>query len=365
MTQLLRFLLFGFCLLTASAQAADNSPLFEAIGREDKAAIEALLAKGADVNARAFDGTTPLLRAAMYRTKDIAELLLAKGADVNARREGVLGGDTPLHVAAGNLRGIKDVVELLLAKGADINARNRFGATPLYEAVRNGNKDVADLLLAKDADVNAKDANGYTPLHKAAMEGRKDVVELLLAKGADINAKNTFGHTPLDEAAAQGKKDVAELLKEHPVKQARLLEYIRNDPRAAFVEMAAQIQGNPADDITRRLIIKLATELKPAPAIPEDARKHFIEGTTIVKSAKNPAHQALAAQSFTEALKIAPWWGDAYYNLGAAQELAEKYNETEQAFNFSLLGNPSEQQKRDMQDRIYALGAKRKLSGAK
>ena len=104
---------------------------------------------------------------------------------------------------------------------------------------------------------------------------------------------------------------------------------------------------------------------KPAPAIPEEARKHFVEGTVIVKAAKNPAQQALAAQSFTEALKVAPWWGDAYYNLGAAQELAEKYDEAEQAFKFSLLGNPSEQQKRETQDRIYALGAKRRLSGAK
>ena len=72
-----------------------------------------------------------------------------------------------------------------------------------------------------------------------------------------------------------------------------------------------------------------------------------------------------AAQSFTEALKIAPWWGDAYYNLGVAQELAEKYDEAEQAFNFYLLSNPGAAEKREVQDRIYALSAKRKLLGAK
>lgn len=84
-----------------------------------------------------------------------------------------------------------------------------------------------------------------------------------------------------------------------------------------------------------------------------------------MKAAKNPAQQALAAQSFTEALTVAPWWGDAYYNLGVAQELAEQYNKAEQAFTFYLLSNPGDQEKREAQDRIYALSAKRKLLGEK
>ena len=81
------------------------------------------------------------------------------------------------------------------------------------------------------------------------------------------------------------------------------------NPRAAIVQLTAQLKDKPDDTSTRRLIIKLASGLKPAPAIPEEARKHFVEGTAIVKAAKNPAQQALAAQSFGEALKVAPWWG--------------------------------------------------------
>jgi TolA-binding protein len=131
------------------------------------------------------------------------------------------------------------------------------------------------------------------------------------------------------------------------------------------VELTARLKGNPANDNTRRLIIKTASGLKPAPAIPEEARMHFVEGMAIVKAAKNPAQQSLAAQSFTEALKVAPWWGDAYYNLGVAQELAEQYDVAEQAFNFYLLSNPGATEKREVQDRIYALSAKRKLLGAK
>lgn len=289
MTQLFRSLVVVICLITASAHAADDSSLFEAVKKGDKAAVEVLLAKGADANTKDTNGRTPLHWAAIY-----------------------------------------------------------------------GNKDIAELLLAKGADVNAKDTDGWTPLHRAAYWDRKNIAVLLLVHGADVNAKERDGWTPLHRATYWGKKeDMVELLEEHSLKQAR------GNPRAAFLELTTQLKNKPSDTVTRRLIIKLASELKPAPAIPEEARKHFVEGAAIVKAAKNPAQQAIAAQSFTEALKIAPWWGDAYYNLGVAQELAEKYDEAEQALNFYLLSNPGETEKREVQDRIYALSAKRKLEGVK
>ena len=208
------------------------------------------------------------------------------------------------------------------------------------------------------------------------------------AKGADVNVKDTFGETPRDLAKRKGKTAVVELLNEQfrlqdeqRVEKARLLEEhrleqereqtkllegrITSNPRAGFLELIARLKNKPSDDTIRRRIIKLADELNPAPAIPEDARKHFIEGTAIVKAAKNPAQQTLAAQSFAEALNLAPWWGDAYYNLGVAQELAEKYDKAEHAFTFYLLTNPSKMEQREVQDRIYTLSAKRKLSGGR
>ena len=46
-----------------------------------------LLAAGADVNARSFDGSSALLEAALWRQPQIVEFLLAHGADPNARAD--------------------------------------------------------------------------------------------------------------------------------------------------------------------------------------------------------------------------------------------------------------------------------------
>ena len=89
--------------------ATDDSPLFEAVKKGDKAAVEVLLAKGADISAKNKDGWTPLHLAAYRDNKNIVEVLLDKGADVKAKDN---DGWTPLHREADRNRN-KAMVELL------------------------------------------------------------------------------------------------------------------------------------------------------------------------------------------------------------------------------------------------------------
>ena len=78
------------------------------------------------------------------------QALLAKGAEVNARNA---HGWTPLHVAAAG--GDPAVVALLLQYGADVHAQSHIGTTPLDNATtRGGRKAVIDLLLAHGARTN-------------------------------------------------------------------------------------------------------------------------------------------------------------------------------------------------------------------
>lgn len=203
-------------LLTLPAWADDV--LYDAAYAGDKAKVEALLAKGANVNEMDhYYGRTPLLGAASAGKIEVVELLIAKGSDVNFKDE---SGYTPLHAAASD--GNKEVVELLIARGANIHAREETNNwTPLHRAIYYQKKDAIEALIAhgagvndlisKGADVNVKDGNGMTALHYAAQSGNKAVVEALIAKGADIKAVDNK-KTVLHFAAQSGNKALVEWL---------------------------------------------------------------------------------------------------------------------------------------------------------
>lgn len=108
-------------LLTASsgcgtAGPAAFSPLARAARTNDVPTIRALVAKGADVNARdqGANHWTPLLHAIHKGQRLSVDALLAAGADAN------LGKPSPLIMAAGN--GQAAIVERLLAAGANPRA---------------------------------------------------------------------------------------------------------------------------------------------------------------------------------------------------------------------------------------------------
>jgi len=84
---------------------------------------------------------TTLFLAASRGEKGMVEALLAKGSDVNAKEK---LGVTPLHVAA--FGGYTDVVQVLLAHGADVNAKDYKNWTPLKWAEIGRHKDTAELL---------------------------------------------------------------------------------------------------------------------------------------------------------------------------------------------------------------------------
>lgn len=106
----------------------------------DPATAAYLIERGADVHLQEKDfGMTPLF----FQEVPIARLLVAAGADVNARS---FNGNTPLiWFAYGNyLEG----VQYLVSVGADTAALNRDGQTALDVAERFGNREVADYLLS-------------------------------------------------------------------------------------------------------------------------------------------------------------------------------------------------------------------------
>jgi tetratricopeptide (TPR) repeat protein len=132
--------------------------------------------------------------------------------------------------------------------------------------------------------------------------------------------------------------------------------------RENLKRLVSDLQNTPDDQGLREQIIKLALSLNPRPAIPEDARRHFIKAVTIQKEAKSPEDAELAAKEYQAALLLAPWWGDAYFNLALAAQAASRFDEGISALKLYLLTEPSPADARAGQDRIYAIEAKKELA---
>jgi len=166
--------------------APPDSPVADAAMRGDVEAVEALLERGADVNAARGDGMTALHWAAEHGDAGLAGMLLQAGANLDATTR--IGAYTPLHVAA--RAGSAPVVELLVEAGADVALRAaNSGATALHLASAAGDTGSIRALLEHGADIDAREHQwGQTPLVFAAGWNRADAIRVLLEAGADPEA---------------------------------------------------------------------------------------------------------------------------------------------------------------------------------
>jgi tetratricopeptide (TPR) repeat protein len=126
----------------------------------------------------------------------------------------------------------------------------------------------------------------------------------------------------------------------------------------------SKIQKNPNDNALREKIIRHVQGMRPVPTIPEEARRYFVKATTLQKGAKDIGGYGLAVNAYNEALLIAPWWPEAYYNLSLALEQSGRFDDAAGALKLYLLTNPGSPDVRAAQDRIYALEAKKEMAQA-
>ena len=127
-------------------------------------------------------------------------------------------------------------------------------------------------------------------------------------------------------------------------------------PREELQQLVEQLQKAPNDNTLREKIIKLAPEVKPAPTISKEASRSFVMAGTFQQTAKSPEDFGMAINAYMAALALAPWWGDAYYNLSVSLESAGRYAEAKKALMHYLLGKPADAEQAE--DRLYALEAR-------
>jgi len=123
-------------------------------------------------------------------------------------------------------------------------------------------------------------------------------------------------------------------------------------------QYVSDLKKNPNDNALHEKIIKLAQTMSPAPAIPEEARKHYVKGLALFKDAKTPDDQVQVIDEFKQAIFNAPWWQAAYYNLYYTYKTFGKYTEAIAELKLYQLFKLSNAEVRSLQDTIYVLEAR-------
>lgn len=204
-----------------------RTPLMVAAASGNVAAVSKLIKQGADIEQRAKVHSGPytaLGMAAHAGQKEAVQELLRNGAAVTQDNAGYRPYSEALFEAAhaghldivrilvdqgADLKGIdhnnytvlnylffgghlpsRDMVELLLSMGVEIDRPNRFGATPLMNAVKTMDRgyDIVALLIERGANVNAVTENGWSVLKEATTRGdaSQKIITLLQDKGAAL-----------------------------------------------------------------------------------------------------------------------------------------------------------------------------------
>ena len=166
-----------------------NQQLFYAAGRGNLDAVKDALDNGADIDVIGIMGNTPLMCAAKLGHEEVAKFLVSMGADLNARAE---DGTTLLYYAI-----VKDkkLAKFLIDAGVDINAKDNEGRTPLFSAIE-GRGEIVRWLIEAGADLDVQ-YHGMTLLHLASYSRNEEVAKLLIDGGANLEIKNPQGQTAL------------------------------------------------------------------------------------------------------------------------------------------------------------------------
>ena len=115
-----------------------------------------------------------------------------------------------IAVKAGDVARVEESVR----GGVSVESRDRFGQTPLMQAIESQHVDlVRALLMSLGADVSAgTDRFNYTPLHFAASSPSLEITRMVLDRGAAVDALDSIGKTPLYHACERRQHAQAQLL---------------------------------------------------------------------------------------------------------------------------------------------------------
>ncbi|KAF4436098.1 ankyrin unc44 [Fusarium acutatum] len=150
-----------------------------------------LIKLGAKTEATDRDKRQPLHIACLKGQEELADLLLKEGADIEARQ---YQGTTPLDDAVQHIT----VVKLLLDNDAKTQVKSSDGWTPLHRTTSEVITEVLPRLLEHDrSNINDTENNEHwTALNVAVYFGRREFIPILIEFGARLDIPDNDGWAP-------------------------------------------------------------------------------------------------------------------------------------------------------------------------
>jgi len=192
--------------------------------------LQALIDKGADLNAVSIHGYTSIMLAKELDHRSCIESLRAAGADENETKiastfKAVRQGDITTLLALLpeiDVKGLPLVdcavtynqpqcLAAVIEAGADSNMQAFDNMSPVYNATANNYCECLKLLINANADLEVGCKN-VSPIYIAAQKGHEDSLQLLIDAKVNIESGDSAGTTPLYKAVVNGHEKCTKLL---------------------------------------------------------------------------------------------------------------------------------------------------------
>jgi glutaminase len=208
------------------AKASKVGGLIWAASKGDTGAMHRLVVRGHDQDVSDYDKRTPMHLAAAEGRICVVSYLIENGARANPVDR---WGGTPLDDALRH--GHLEVAQFLASQGGENGSsatqQDRDLATDqmlpteetgdiieLIYAASEGDLPAIQRLVARGVNLDGADYDYRTPLHLAAAEGHEPAVHYFLDQEVNPAPRDRWGGTPLDDARRHGHQRVVQLLEE-------------------------------------------------------------------------------------------------------------------------------------------------------